>query len=95
MDDVEHKWLQYNQKNHIREEHIGEWSRFYICAKKEVTKGIHSKMADHIVPPSGEWSGFYSQNGERNYFTMHLYFSSSSAGVHGQCADDEVLNYYN
>ena len=49
-------------------------------------------MEDHIVPPSGEWSGFYLQNGERNYFTMHLYFSTSSTRVHGQCTDDEVLN---
>jgi len=52
-----------------------------------------SKMEDHIVPPSGEWSGFYLQNGEKNYFTMHLSFSSSSSGVHGQCTDDEGNPY--
>jgi len=50
-------------------------------------------MEGHIVPPSGEWSGFYLQNGEKNYFTMHLSFSSSSSGVHGQCTDDEGNPY--
>ena len=39
------------------------------------------------VPPSGQWSGFYLQNGEKNFFTMHLSFSSSSNGVGGQCTD--------
>jgi len=50
-------------------------------------------MEEHIVPPSGEWSGFYLQNGEKNYFSMHLSFSSSSFGVHGQCTDDEGNPY--
>ena len=48
-------------------------------------------MEEYIVPPSGEWSGFYLQNGEKNYFTMCLHFSSSSNGLHGQCTDNEVL----
>ena len=47
----------------------------------------------HIVPPSGEWHGFYLQNGEKNFFTMHLSFSSSSNGVHGHCTDNEVVNF--
>jgi len=50
-------------------------------------------MNEHIVPPSGEWSGFYLQNGERNYFTMYLHFSSTSSGVHGQCTDNEGNPY--
>jgi len=38
-------------------------------------------------PPSGKWSGFYIQHGQRNHFNMHLSFSSSS--VHGQCTDSK------
>ena len=54
----------------------------------------------HIVPPSGEWHGFYLQdwsdldlNVEKIFFTMHLSFSSSSNGVHGHCTDNEVVNF--
>ena len=41
------------------------------------------------VPPSGQWSGFFLQNGEKNFFTMHLSFSSSSKAVGGECTDKE------
>ena len=53
------------------------------------------KMEENIVPrwpPSGKWSGFYAQNGERKYFTMHLSFSSSSNTLHGRCSDHKVQN---
>jgi len=47
------------------------------------------QQAEARVPPSGQWSGFYLQDGEKNFFTMHLSFSSSSNGVGGQCTDKE------
>merc|ERR1712192_77630 len=47
------------------------------------------QQAKARVPPSGQWSGFYLQDGEKNFFTMHLSFSSSSNGVCGQCTDKE------
>ena len=62
----------------------------YDFSEKKILKEKQAKMEEHIVPPSGEWSGFYLQNGEKNYFTMYLHFSSSSTGVHGQCTDNEV-----
>merc|ERR1719430_2342300 len=46
------------------------------------------QQAEARAPPSGQWTGFYLQNGEKNFFTMHLSYSSSN-GVGGQCTDKE------
>ena len=65
------------------------------CQSRSRSSSSSSSNSDDDAkskPPSGKWSGFYMQEGQRNHFSMHLSFSSSS--VHGQCTDSKVTDWY-
>ena len=50
-----------------------------------------SQQQEDKAPPSGQWSGFFVENGAKNFFTMHLSFSHSSKAVGGQCTDETAI----
>ena len=66
-------------------------SSFILPSAPPPPSYIESQQQEDKAPPSGQWCGFFEENGSKNFFTMHLSFSHSSKAVGGQCTDETAI----